>query len=165
VVTKDTRKNSKRLSPRSTGFAQAQPFRTLVAEQDARSNEAPAPTHLSRRMVLKTGLATAVVATGIGTWLGLHPGSAHASLLGNNAAIQWDQAALQAVRNVGMGPTPASRAIAIMHTCMYDAWATYDAVAVATRPNGIPRQAGRYTDATMAVSYAAYRALLDLFPS
>jgi len=166
VVTKDTRKNSKRLSPRSTASAQALPFRTFISEQDTRSNRAPAPTHLSRRMVLKTGLAAAVVATGIGTWLELHPGSTHAILLQTtNAAIQWDNAVLQAIRNVGMGPTPASRAIAITHTCMYDAWATYDAVAVATRPNGIPRQAGKYTDATMAVSYAAYRALLDLFPS
>jgi hypothetical protein len=165
MVTEETHTNRKRLALRSTGFAQAQPFRTLMSEQEARSNKAPAPTHLSRRMILKTGLAAAVAATGIGTWLGLHAGSAHAILLGNNAAIQWDQTALQAVRNVGMGPTATSRAIAIMHTCMYDAWATYDAVAVATRPNGIPRQAGKYTDATIAVSYAAYRALLDLFPS
>jgi hypothetical protein len=116
-------------------------------------------------MVLKTGLGAAVAAMGIGSWLGWHADTAHALFLGNNAAIQWDNAGLQAIRNVGMGPTAASRAMAITHTCMYDAWATYDAVAVPTRPNGIGRQAGKYSDATMAVSYAAYRALLDLFPS
>ena len=50
----------------------------------------------------------------------------------------WNKAALQAMREDvgGMGPTPASRALSITHTCMYDAWATYDAVAVPTRPNG-----------------------------
>src|SRR5258707_715394 len=165
MVTENTNKNRKRLALRSTDFAQAHPFGTLVSEQDASSNKAPVHTHLSRRIVLKAGLGAAVVATGIGTWLGWHADTTHAILLGNNAAIQWDNAVLQAIRIVGMGPTAASRAIAITHTCMYDAWATYDAVAVATRPNGIPRQAGQYTDATMAVSYAAYRALLDLFPS
>jgi hypothetical protein len=126
----------------------------------------PVSLHISRRTVVKTGLGAAVVATGIGTWLGLHAGTTHALpiLLGNNAAITWDKAALQAISTVGMGPTPASRALAITHTCMYDAWATYDAVAVPTRPNGIARQAA-YQDASMAVSYAAYRALLNLFPS
>src|SRR5450759_2378041 len=105
--------------------------------------------HISRRTVVKTGLGAAVVATGIGTWLGLHAGTTHALpiLLGNNAAITWDKAALQAISTVGMGPTPASRALAITHTCMYDAWATYDAVAVPTRPNGIARQAA-YQDAS-----------------
>jgi hypothetical protein len=167
MVSENTYENRKRLSNRSTNFAQVRPFNTLVSDQDTSSNKAPAQTYISRRTVLKTGLGAAVMATGIGTWLELHRGSTHAILgLGtNNAAIQWDSVVLQAIRNVGMGPTPASRAIAITHTCMYDAWATYDAVGVPTRPNGIPRQAGRYNDATMAVSYAAYRALMDLFPS
>ena len=164
MVTKNTRKNGEQLSLRSTDFAQAHPFGTLVSDQDTSNNTVLASHPVSRRMVLKTGLGAAVAATGIGTWLGLHANTTHAFFLGN-AAIQWDNAVLQAIRNVGMGPTAASRAIAITHTCMYDAWATYDAVAVPTRPNGIGRQAGKYTDATMAVSYAAYRALLDLFPS
>ncbi len=165
MVAKDTRKNRKQLSPGSTDFTQEHPFSSLVSDQDASSNRVPTHTPVSRRTVLKTGLGAAVAATGIGTWLGLHADTTQALFLGNNAAIQWDNAVLQAIRNIGMGPTPASRAIAITHTCMYDAWATYDAVAVPTRPNGIRRQAGKYSDATMAVSYAAYRALLNLFPS
>jgi hypothetical protein len=47
---------------------------------------------------------------------------------------------------------------------MYDAWATYDKNAVPTRPNGIKRQK-LPKDVTPAVSYAAYRAMMDLFPS
>ncbi len=159
MVTENTPRNRKQPSLRSVDRTQEHPSATHEPGQDARSKESPGPLHISRRTVVKTGLGAAVVATGIGTWLGLHKGSAHALpiLLGYNAAITWDQTTLQAIENVGMGPTPASRALAITHTCMYDAWATYDAVAVPTRPNGIPRQAGKYPDSTMAVSYAAYR--------
>ena len=78
--------------------------------------------------------------------------------------IQFNNSALQAIRDLSPGPTIGSRALAIVHTCMFDAWATYDKNAVPTRPNGIPRQKTK-TDATQAVSYAAYRALMDLFPS
>ncbi|MBA2394883.1 MAG: vanadium-dependent haloperoxidase [Ktedonobacteraceae bacterium] len=163
MVTDNTPRARKRLSLRSDDPAQAQFLDTPAPDQGPESKKTG--LHVSRRAVIKTGLGAAVVATGIGTWLGLHTNSTHALpiLLGNNAAVTWNKTALQAIENVGMGPTPASRALAITHTCMYDAWATYDAVAVPTRPNGIPRQASQ--DATMAVSYAAYRALLDLFPS
>jgi hypothetical protein len=61
-----------------------------------------------------------------------------------------------------------ARALAIVHTCIYDAWAAYDSVAVGTRLGGALRvSAGQRTQAnkTKAISFAAYRALLDLFPS
>jgi hypothetical protein len=51
---------------------------------------------------------------------------------------------------------------------MYDAWAAYDANAVGTRLGAsLRRPADERTDAnkTRAVSYAAYRALSDLYPS
>jgi hypothetical protein len=41
-----------------------------------------------------------------------------------NSVIQWDTAAVQGVRDAKMGM--AARALAIVHTCMYDAWAAYD---------------------------------------
>ena len=126
----------------------------------------------SRRLVLKTGLGLAVVASGVGAWLDFQRGSAFAApppppahgTPTPNAAIQWNNAALQAIRDVSPGPTIGSRALAIMHTCMYDAWATYDKSALPTRPNGIPRQKTP-KDVTQAVSYAAYRAMMDLFPT
>ncbi|MDQ2884464.1 MAG: vanadium-dependent haloperoxidase [Chloroflexota bacterium] len=126
----------------------------------------------SRRMVLKTGLGLAVVASGVGAWLDFQRGSAFAAppppppahgTPTPNAAVQWNNAALQAIRDTSPGPTIGSRALAIMHTCMYDAWATYDPKALPTRPNGIPRQKAP-KDVSQAVSYAAYRALMDLFP-
>ncbi len=51
---------------------------------------------------------------------------------------------------------------------MYDAWAAYDPTAVGTRLGGsLRRPAAERTDAykSQAVSYAAYRALLNLFPA
>jgi hypothetical protein len=165
MMNENTHKNGKQPSFPSDDLTPAHTLSALVSDHAANGNAAPAHPPVSRRTALKIGLGTAVAATGIGTWFGIHATPSHAIFLSNNAAIQWDAAALQAIRNVGMGPTAGSRALAVTHTCMYDAWATYDAVAVPTRPNGIPRQAGKYNDATMAVSYAAYRALTDLFPS
>ena len=55
-----------------------------------------------------------------------------------------------------------------MHTATYDAWAPYDPVAVGTRLGGsLRRPAAERTVnyKSKAISYAAYRALLDLFPA
>ena len=87
---------------------------------------------------------------------------------GDNAVLLWDEAALQAVRDTKPGPTVVSRAIAIVHTAMYDAWTAYDPVAVPTMAHAPWRRpAGEASDAnkSRAVSYAAYRALVDLFPT
>ncbi len=51
---------------------------------------------------------------------------------------------------------------------MYDAWAAYDPIAVGTRLGGsLRRPPAERTDAykSQAISYAAYRALLNLFPA
>jgi hypothetical protein len=127
---------------------------------------------LSRRMMLRAGAGVLGVLTlDAGALMALPGGSALAvgpPPSSGDVVIQWNNAALQAVRDVNPGPTVASRALAIMHTAMYDAWAAFDAVAVPTRPNGIPRHPGSgngLDNKNQAVSYAAYRAMLDLFPS
>ena len=87
---------------------------------------------------------------------------------GDNVVLQWNNACLQAVRDTIPGPTVVARAIAVLHASMFDAWAAYDAAAVATVPSrGWRRPAAEATDAnkTEAVSFAAYRALVDLFPA
>src|SRR5690348_16573567 len=123
---------------------------------------------VSRRTLLKTGAGLAVTGAGAGALFGLHTGTGttFAKPPGStpNAAIQWNNAALQAIRDTNPGPTIASRALAIMHTCMYDAWTTYTQISNPTRPNGIRRQKAP-KDVTQAVSYAAYTAMMDLFPS
>src|SRR5262245_40048203 len=90
------------------------------------------------------------------------------ALAQDNVVLRWDDAALQAVRNLSTGPPIAARAFAITHTCIYDAWAAYDPVAVGTRLGGtLRRPAAEHTLANkeVAISFAAYRALTDLFPT
>jgi hypothetical protein len=85
-----------------------------------------------------------------------------------NAALRWNQTSLEAVSNATLGPPMVARALAIVHTAMYDAWAAYDEVAVGTRLGAsLRRPSTEHTLANKseAVSYAAYRALVDLFPA
>jgi hypothetical protein len=97
----------------------------------------------------------------------LCPAAAGAQGAAVNVAIQWNQAALQGVRDSKLGPPMVSRALAIVHTCMYDAWAAYDPLALGTQLSGTLRQAQTARTAANraeAVSFAAFRALDDLFP-
>jgi hypothetical protein len=85
-----------------------------------------------------------------------------------NAAVQWNDAALTAIHTTGTPPTVASRALFIVHSAMYDAWAAYDATAAPSIAGAPARQAaglGSLLNKTSAISYAAYRTLLDLFPT
>jgi hypothetical protein len=86
----------------------------------------------------------------------------------DNVVLQWNAALLQAVRNVRFSPVYTARALAITHTCIYDAWAAYDREAVGTRLGGTlrrPRPERTTANKEIATSYAAYRALVDLFPT
>ncbi|HEY3412351.1 MAG TPA: vanadium-dependent haloperoxidase [Armatimonadota bacterium] len=85
----------------------------------------------------------------------------------DSIVVRWDNALLQAIRDTKPGPTVVARDLAIVHTAMYDAWATYDAVAHGTRLGGALRHpASERTEANKAeaISYAAFAALVDLFP-
>ncbi len=87
---------------------------------------------------------------------------------GANVVVQWNSTALQAIRDTKPGPPMTARALAIVHTCMYDAWAAYSPTANGTRYGGSLRRPteeqlpGRKSK---AISYAAYRALVDLYPT
>lgn len=81
---------------------------------------------------------------------------------------RWSEAALEAIRITHPGPPMVARALAILHTCIYDAWAAYDSAAVGTRLGGALRQpAAERTLANKkeAISYAARAALVDLYPT
>jgi len=81
--------------------------------------------------------------------------------------IKWNDAFLQGVRDSKLGPPMVARALAIGHTCIYDAWAAYDHKAVGTRLGGsLRRPPAEHTLANQkqAISFAAYRAAVDLFP-
>jgi hypothetical protein len=80
--------------------------------------------------------------------------------------VIWDAAALQGVRDSHIGPPMVARALAIVHTCIFDAWAAYDKSAVGTQfGRELRRPKGERTLANKneAISFAAYRALVDLF--
>jgi hypothetical protein len=122
---------------------------------------------LSRRQLLS--------AAGAGGALLLRPSWARAAVLRppaqprrDSIVVRWNQAALQGVRASKLGPPMVSRALAILHTCVYDAWAAYDRVAVGTRLGGVlrrPPAERTRSNKEQAISFAAYRAAVDLFPA
>jgi hypothetical protein len=86
---------------------------------------------------------------------------------GDTIVVRWNRVLLQGVRDSKIGPPMVARALAVAHTCMYDAWSAYDAKAVGTRLGAtLRRPASERTLANKqeAVSFAAYRAAVDLFP-
>src|SRR5947209_3169474 len=85
----------------------------------------------------------------------------------DTVVVQWNDTALECVRESKLGPPMVSRALGIVHTCIYDAWAAYDRVAVGTRLGGaLRRPPAERTEANKAkaISFAAYHALVDVFP-
>lgn len=99
-------------------------------------------------------------------WIEHRAANANAS-----TAYKWVDIVLEVtgreVEAVGARPTIISRQMAIPITAMYDAWAAYDEKAVGTRLGGkLRRPAVERTPANKAkaISYATYRALVDIFP-
>src|SRR5712692_2399116 len=93
--------------------------------------------------------------------------SAASNATGDSVVLQWNAATLQAVRDTHPGPPICARMLAIVSTCTYDAWAAYDSLAVGTRlGDTLRRPTAERTPANKekAISFAAYRALADLFP-
>lgn len=60
--------------------------------------------------------------------------------LSTNVALEWNNAALQGIRDAKLGAPMVSRALAIVDTCMYDAWSAYDDQAVGTQLGGALRR-------------------------
>lgn len=89
------------------------------------------------------------------------------SLHTEDPVLLWNQATLEAISNTNMGPTPTSRALGLVNTSMYDAWAAYDPVAIDTQLQNLQVDHKEITpeNKSTAINYAAYTTLLDLFPS
>jgi Domain of unknown function (DUF6851)/VCPO second helical-bundle domain len=138
------------------------------AGRDTSDAHATAGLRTSRRQLLK--------AAGVGGLALLAPGTATAQRLRlasaaapkpANVVLEWNDALLQAVRDSKLGPPMVARALAVAHTCVYDAWAAYDRAAVGTRLGDAlrrPAHERRFAAKVDAVSYAAYRAATDLLP-
>ena len=126
---------------------------------------------MDRRTFIKIGTGTAVggmlSACGGGNGTTPQPAPAPDSLRGRTV-VQWNDTALQAIRAQRPGAPMAARSLAIAHTAMYDAWAAYDATALGTRYRAtLRRPATEHTahNKSVAISFAAYAALLDQFPA
>jgi hypothetical protein len=116
-----------------------------------------------RKLTTVIGLVL-ILALGLVATLG-RPQPARAAT-GDSVVLAWNQQLLDTIVATRTGPTIAARALAVVHTVIYDAWAAYDPVAVGTRLGSNLRQpaAERTLDnKTKAVSFAAYAALVDLF--
>src|SRR5256884_2639443 len=118
------------------------------------------PLRVTRRTAIKWGALAAAAPALSGL-----PLDAFAS--GDSVVLRWNEAALQGVRDSKLGPPMVARALAIVHTCIYDAWAAYDHHAVGTRLGSSLRQhpsKRKRANQNKAISFAAYRAAVDLFP-
>lgn len=85
-----------------------------------------------------------------------------------NIVLRWNEIALDAIRTIRTSPPIAARALAVTHTCIFDAWAAYDDTALGTRLGGRlrrPKSERNVAEKEQAISFAAYSALVDLFPS
>jgi hypothetical protein len=121
------------------------------------------PMLMKRRRLLFSS-ASAVFLTACGGAITDQPAIAEPP----NVVVGWNDALLGAVRVVKPAPPMVARTLAIMHTAMYDAWAAYDAVALATVTAGSLRRPDSERIAgnkAKAISYAAYRVLIDQYPT
>ena len=89
----------------------------------------------------------------------------------NSAAFEWLDVALEATARehdrVAPRPTVGSRMLMIIVACMYEAWSAYDDKAVGTVVGDTlrrPKQDRTLKNKEIAVGYATYRSLMEIFP-
>jgi hypothetical protein len=85
----------------------------------------------------------------------------------DNVVLRWNNQVLEAIRTTKPPPPVAARSLAIVHTAMYDAWASFDDTAVPTRRELWIRQPfllRTEANKARAISFAAHQALVDQFP-
>jgi len=81
-------------------------------------------------------------------------------------ALQWNQLTLDAIKITNTSPPIAARALAMVHTAMYDGWSVYNKCAFsATTSRYIKRYDENCSEKEMekTISYAAYGVLTHLF--
>ncbi len=115
-------------------------------------------THSARQ----TAPVTQAIAQLILILIGAVPMAVSASVVSD-----WNKVALAEVRLAKQGPPIVARSLAIAHTCIYDAWASYSAKALGAVVGDTLRRPAAERNAanrTEAISYAAFACLRNLFP-
>ena len=80
----------------------------------------------------------------------------------------WNKVTLQAIIDTQPSPTVAARALAVINTCMFDAWTYFDPRAIPTQPSATakaPVSERTLDNKSAAISAAAYSCLSDQFSS
>lgn len=80
-------------------------------------------------------------------------------------ALHWNQLTLDAIAYTRTSPPVAARALAMVHTAMYDAWSIYNESAISSstaRYIKAPKDQCNKENVRKAFSYAAYRVLTEL---
>lgn len=157
--------------------SKAPPFTPITTENDKPTPPETTPLvekPLRRRQILIGGLGIAATIAGAGAWVwSATPHSAFNQAgqeggTGDQLVLSWNNAALQAIRELQPEVPVTARALAIVHTCMFDAWTAYDNQAVSTHSGlRLRRPVDEHTleNKSQAVSFAAYKALVTLFPA
>ena len=94
--------------------------------------------------------------------------SLSAQIRQDNAALRWNRIALIHTRAAKLGPPMVARALAMVQTSVFDAWAAYDDKAVGTRLGAsLRRPANERTlsNKSIAIAYAAHTVLISLLPA
>src|SRR5258708_4539556 len=145
---------------------------TSSSEESSTANPSsqlsPAFRQIRRRQLLIGGAGLAATALALGRWLWAQEPHNTSSVVQTKPTadpliVRWNEATLQGIRILQPPMPVAARALAIVHTCMFDAWAAYDPVALGTRFGAsLRRSSDEWTQANKcrAISYAAYRALV-----
>src|SRR5581483_2664204 len=164
AATASTSTSRRRSGTSTTPCAPRPPWPPASAASVASSSWAMSSCPTRARTVLR-GAAVALAVSLLG---GLAAVPAARGEPGPNPVLRWNDALLEAIRVTKTPPTIGARALAVTNTCMYDAWAAYDPVAVGTRLGGtLRRPADERTPEARdeAISRAARLALADLFPA
>lgn len=115
------------------------------------------------RLRWRGGMVSAVLLAVVG---GVLPGVAPAAEVLDSPVRRWNLELLDAIRAERPGPTVAARALAVLHTCLYDAWALYDEVAVGTTGAArVPKAERAAAHGREALEHAGHHAAVDLFPA
>jgi len=127
---------------------------TSLSRAPAREAISSPPSARARPRVRRLTRAVCLIAAF--SALAVLPGPAPtptASAATDSVVVRWNTAALAAVRASTLAPPVVARALAMIHTCVYDAWAAYDQRAMGTRLAGSLRlDFGRLTPSRAALS-------------
>jgi hypothetical protein len=84
----------------------------------------------------------------------------------DTVVVKWNDELLQTIRAnpAATGPTITARAIGVLHTAIYDAWAAYDPVADGVHYRGKATGSSSEENKEKAISFAAHGTLVWLFP-